>query len=84
MKFSSQRTFVTGKDLALSANEGSSRLSKEESIFSAEILQCLHLADAKQSFKSAEGDDERFGRMFPDSEIAKGYRQFCVQFDGTT
>ena len=56
VKFSSQRTFVTGKYLASSANEGSSRLSKEESIFSAEILQCLHLVDAKQSFNSAEGD----------------------------
>ena len=50
-------------------------LTAKEKIVYAEILQALHLVEANQSFASAAKDTERFKRMFPDSEIAKGYKQ---------
>ena len=50
-------------------------MTAKEKIADAEILQALHLVEANQSFASAAKDTELFKRMFPDSEIAKGYKQ---------
>ena len=48
-------------------------LTQEESVIKAEILQALQYVFC--SFASAEKNSERFKVMFPDSEIAKNYRQ---------
>jgi len=42
---------------------------------SAEILQALHVVDSDLPFASAESDGDRFRLQFPDSTIAKGYKQ---------
>ena len=50
-------------------------LSVEELVTKAEILQALKTVESNYSFSSADGDNERFVLMFPDSEIAKSYCQ---------
>ena len=47
----------------------------DDQVLTAELLQALKTVDCNQSFQSADGDNERFSRMFPDSEIAKSYKQ---------
>ena len=42
---------------------------------SAKILQALHVVDSGLPFASAESDGDRFRLQFPDSTIAKGYKQ---------
>ena len=49
-------------------------LSKE-SIIKVEILQPLKTVDSNFSFASANGNGQLFREMFPDSDIAKGYKQ---------
>ena len=57
-----------------------------DQVLSAEIIEDLNKIDKNQSFKSADEDNEKFSRMFPDSEIAKNYQQgktkvkYMVQF----
>ena len=49
--------------------------SSKESIIKAEILQALNTVDSNFSFASANGNGKLFREMFPDSDIAKGYKQ---------
>ena len=46
----------------------------EESVLNAEVLQAFNVVDKNQSFQSADGDNERFARQFPDSKIAQSYQ----------
>ena len=58
----------------------------DDKVLSAEILQALNLVQNNQSFQSADGDNARFARQFPDSLIAKSYKQastkikYMIQF----
>ena len=49
-------------------------LSKE-SIVKVEILQPFKTVDSNFSFASANGNGQLFREMFPNSDIAKGYKQ---------
>lgn len=50
-------------------------LSNDELVRKAEIIQALKCVDSNQSFSSTNDDGKKFQEMFPDSEIAKQYRQ---------
>ena len=60
--------------------------SSKESIIKAEILLALKAVDSNFSFASADGNGKLFREMFPDSYIAKGYKQsktkikYSIQF----
>ena len=75
--FKNQSTFSNnGKSsLTLSRKELPSNFTSEENVLNAEVLQALSIVDKTQSFSSADGDNEKFQRMFPDSAIAKAYKQ---------
>ena len=49
--------------------------SSKESIIKAAILQALKTVGSNFSFASANGNGKLFRKMFPDSDIAKGYKQ---------
>ena len=49
--------------------------SSKESIIKAAILQALNTVGSNFSFASANGNGKLFRKMFPDSDIAKGYKQ---------
>ena len=49
--------------------------SSKESIIKTEILQALKTVDSNFSFASANGNGKLFREMFPDSNIAKRYKQ---------
>ena len=50
-------------------------LSAEEEVLRAEILRCLDIADKNLPFSAADGDNEKYRTMFPDSNIAKAFSQ---------
>lgn len=50
-------------------------LTDKELTNRAEIIQALKVVDSNWSFSSAADDSERYQKMFPDSEIAKCYKQ---------
>ena len=50
-------------------------LTQEDLIKKAETIQALDLVHKTQSFASCNKDNEKFHLMFPDSDIAKGYKQ---------
>ena len=54
-------------------------MSMANKILNAEIYQALKFADGNYSFASASDDSSRFKLMFPDSDIAKGYRQSATK-----
>ena len=70
----SQTTFNFSSGLA-TWNRALQSLSLEDKIVKAEILPCLQLVNSNYSFASTESDGERFQAMFPDSEIARNYKQ---------
>ena len=61
-------------------------LTHKELVAKAETIQALKFADSNYSFASAKDDKERFAEMFPDSKIAKSYKQsetkvmYCLKF----
>ena len=70
-------------------NERQIRCSKpttKDQILNAEILQALNMVDKNHSFSSANGDSDRFKKMFPDLQIVAKYSQeetkskYVVQF----
>ena len=77
---SSQRT-LTSKGSSLSVG-----VCEKDKVTKAEILQALKVVDANASFASAADDGDRFREMFPDSNIAKKYKQgetktkYCIEF----
>ena len=75
--YNGQQTFSASKNRTLVVNALPSEavLSVEELVTKAEILQALKTVESNYSFSSADGDNERFVLMFPDSEIAKSYCQ---------
>ena len=67
----SQQTFSTNSDEAeLSKNSSSLPL-----ISQAEIVQAFKTVESNMSFSAANGDNDRFSTMFPDTNIAKCYKQ---------
>ena len=50
-------------------------LTTEEKVLQAEIFRCLDLVDSNCSFSSADFDNDKYAKMFPDSDIAKAYHQ---------
>ena len=63
------------------------QFSEEEKVTRAEILEALKCVDANWSFQSAFDKGKQFCLMFPDSQIAKGYKpnetkmKYMIQFD---
>ena len=47
----------------------------EDQVLCAEVIEALDKVDKNHSFQSADDDNGKFSRMFPDSEIAKNYKQ---------
>ena len=87
MNKSGQSTFsVSGVHLFLQSSKQTRALSSEDQILNAEIIRCLDIVDSNISFNSAENDNDKYVRMFPDSAIAKGYGQkrnkikYMIQF----
>lgn len=74
--FKNQRSFEKASDGSLKlTSKGHIAFSEEEKVKNAEILQVLNIVQTNGSFRSANGDNKRFQRMFPDSKIAKSYEQ---------
>ena len=78
----SQHTFkISGGPLT-----GCSKPTTKDQILNAEILQALNMVDKNHSFSSANGDSDRFKKMFPDLQIVAKYSQeetkskYVVQF----
>ena len=67
----SQCTFKTGAG----SLTGCSKPTTKDQILKAEIFQALNMVDKNHSFSSANGDSDRFKKMFPDSQIAAKYSQ---------
>ena len=65
---------------------GCSKPTTKDQILNAEILHALNIVDKNHSFSSANGNSDRFKKMFPDSQIAAKYSQeetkskYVVQF----
>ena len=61
-------------------------LSDKAKILKVGIIQNLYSVDHNRSFSSANKDNSRFKRMFPDSDIVRGYSQsetkakYMIQF----
>ena len=69
---------VSGSKVSLAKKEKTpkkSSLTIEDQVANAEVLEALHLVQYNQSFSSAATDNGRFKKMFPDSQIAQGYKQ---------
>ena len=69
----SQRTFKT----SAGSLTGCFKPTAKDQILNAEILQALNMVDKNHSFSSANGDSDRFKKMFSDSQIAAKYSQYC-------
>ena len=84
---SGQSTFAAsaGK-LALIASNKPKTLSTEDQVLKPEIIRCIDIVDSNQSFSSSENDNDKYTKMFPDSDIAKSYKQkrnkvkYMIQF----
>ena len=50
-------------------------LTTEVQILKAEIVRCLDYVDSNVSFYAAESDNDKYSRMFSDSDMAKHYHQ---------
>lgn len=70
-----QRTFEVTNGKVSFQPKRAMALSPEDQVTKAEILQAMHFASSNYSFASASDDGERFQMMFPDSQIARTYRQ---------
>ena len=61
-------------------------LSDKDKILKVQIIQNLYSVDHNRSFSSASNDNSHFKRMFPDSDIVRGYSQsetkakYMIQF----
>ena len=83
---SSQSHFTASDGKTATLSKGSVILTNEEHVLKAEIIQALKIVDGNFSFASANGDGDRFRTMFPDSAIAKSYKQgetrvkYCLQY----
>ena len=76
------RTLTSSGSVGLS----SVGMTHKDSVTKAELLQALKVVDGNMSFASANGDNERYRAMFPDSKIAQSYSQaetkvkYMIQF----
>ena len=78
MKFIKERegnTSLVKKGDKIVTSKPTAKVSPQQAIMSAEILQALHVVDSGLPFASAESDGDRFRLQFPDSAITKGYKQ---------
>lgn len=74
---SNQATFVVSNVGSVALNAGTKRkiLTTKEQISRSEIIRCLDIVDSNCSFNVANKDAQKYKTMFPDSEIAKAYKQ---------
>lgn len=70
-----QRVFVTSKDKGVSLSSSTLRLSPEEQVTRAEIIQALDCVESNYSFSSMSNDNKKFRLMFPGNDIANAYEQ---------
>ena len=83
---SSQSHFTASDGKTATLSKGSVILTNEEHVLKAEIIQALKIVEGNFSFASANDDGDRFPTMFPDSAIAKSYKQgetkvkYCLQY----
>lgn len=56
-----------------------SKLTRDQEIQNAEIIQALSFVEHNYSFASAQTDSKKFQKMFPDSKIAEGYKQSATK-----
>ena len=74
---SKQSKFIV-KDggFSLVNKDGKSKtLSTEDMTTKAEICRCLDIIDSHCSFRTADADNEKYRKMFPDLVIANSYKQ---------
>ena len=61
-------------------------LTTEDPVLRAEVIRCLDVVDCSLPFHSSNTDNEKYSRMFPDTEIVKCYQQkenkvkYLIQF----
>lgn len=73
-------------DNVVCLTKGVISLTGEEKVLNGEILHALKCVDANWSFSAGNDEGKRFCLMFPDSEIAKSYKQgetklkYTIQF----
>ena len=70
-----QLEFSKDKDRILELKASNNSYTVEEEILNAEIIHSLKCVEPNYSFASTNGDGKVFEAMFPDSKIAKGYKQ---------
>lgn len=88
IKSSSGQSNLVAAAGSMFVSSGSKRkvLSTEDQVSKAEIIRCLDIVDSNCSFSTADRDSDKCKEMFPDSEIAKSYKQkankvkYTVQF----
>ena len=84
-----QSTFnrnAEGQVLLQVPDKVSVQLTTEEQVLKAEIVRCLDMVHNNLPFAAADGDNDKYRLMFPDSQIAKAYMQkenkakYMIQF----
>lgn len=61
--------------LVVASSSKSFFISDEDVVTRVEALQALHIVNHNMSVFSASEDNARFKKLFPDSKIAKSYKQ---------
>ena len=75
-RMAGQSTFsFSSGNTALILSNKTKVLTVEEQVLKAEIVRCLDIIDSNVSFMSSDNDNDKYVRMFPDSDIAKSYQQ---------
>ena len=78
--YAQQRTFqfgASGSMMMISGKQSTAAtlvFTPTDAVSNAEILLALNVVDNDHSFCSASGDNSRFRKVFPNSEIAKSYQ----------
>ena len=75
---SSKSHFTASDGKTATLSKGSVILINEEHVLTAEIIQALKIVDGNFLFASANGDGDSFCTMYPDSGIAKSYKQYGI------
>ena len=74
--YKNQVTFVRNSDISVSLSKAKNIvLSEEDSAIKAEIICCLNGVNYNHSFASANLNGDLYRSMFPDSNIAKLYKE---------
>ena len=85
---SRESKFVFNKDgkITLTGDGKSKALSIEDQVAKAEIIRCIDIIDSSCAFRTADADNDKYKKMFPDSTTANSYLQkankvkYTIQF----